>query len=132
MRRGLILPFALAACTGQPANQFAFADLSVPLPEDSGTFPVRAGSDAMTANCAACHSPSMILLQPALTSEQWAAEIKKMKEVYKAPVDRAAEPAILAYLEATSAELVPPVTAPEPRALVAPVVAPKPRTPMSR
>ena len=54
----------------------------------------------------------MILLQPALTSDEWKAEIKKMKEVYKAPVDHAAEPAILAYLEATSAELNPPKVAP--------------------
>ena len=54
----------------------------------------------------------MILLQPALTPEQWKGEIKKMKEVYKAPVDPAAEAAILAYLEVTSAELVAPKVAP--------------------
>ena len=35
-----------------------------------------------------------------------------MREVYKAPIDPAAEPAILAYLEATSAELKPPKVAP--------------------
>ena len=103
MRGAVLLLLALAGCTGQPADQFAFADTSVTLPQDDATFPVRAGSDAMTANCAACHSPSMILLQPALTSEQWKGEIKKMREVYKAPIDPAAEPAILTYLEAASA-----------------------------
>jgi cytochrome c5 len=133
MKRALTLSMlALAACSEPPATKFAFADIAVQLPQDSGTFPVREGSDAMDANCAACHSTSMILLQPALTTDQWKGEIKKMREVYKAAVDPAAEPAILAYLEATSAALAPPVVAPEPRTLIPPVVAQKPRTPMSR
>lgn len=113
MRPGLIFVLlALTACSEQPATKFAFADVAVRLPQDTATFPVREGSDAMDTNCAACHSTSMILLQPALTTEQWKGEIKKMKEVYKAPVDPAAETAILAYLEATSAELLPPKVAP--------------------
>ena len=108
----LLAVLALAGCNRQQAKTFAFSDVTVTLPEDTGIFPVREGSDAMTANCAACHSPSMILLQPALTPDQWKGELKKMKEVYKAPVDPAAEPAILSYLEAMSAELRPPVVAP--------------------
>lgn len=112
MRALLALFAALAACTEEPKNKFAFADLSVELPADAMQFPVREGSDAMNANCGACHSPSMILLQPVLTSDEWKAEIKKMKEVYKAPVDPDAEAAILSYLEATSAELGPPKVAP--------------------
>jgi hypothetical protein len=47
----------------------------------------------------------MILTQPKLKPEQWTGIIKKMKEVYKAPVNPADEPAIQAYLEATSASL---------------------------
>jgi cytochrome c5 len=112
MRGSVILLLSLAACTGQPASKFTFVDTSVTLPQDAATFPVRAGSDAMNANCAACHSTSMILLQPALTTDQWKGEIKKMREVYKAPIDPAAEPAILSYLETTSAELGPPKVAP--------------------
>ncbi len=113
MRSTLALLLLLGACSKPQPEAAAFADLTVALPEDTGVFPVRAGSDEMTANCAACHSPSMILLQPALSTEQWKAEIKKMKEVYKAPVDPAAESAILSYLEATSAELAPQPVAPE-------------------
>jgi mono/diheme cytochrome c family protein len=112
MRAALALLFTLAACTEQPKNKFTFTDVAINLPQDTGTFPVRDGVEAMNANCAACHSTSMILLQPALTSDEWKAEIKKMREVYKAPVDPAAEPAILAYLMATSAELAPPKVAP--------------------
>jgi cytochrome c5 len=112
MKGALIILLALAACSEQPERKFVFADATIRLPQDMGTFPQREGVDAMNANCAACHSTSMILLQPVLTTEQWKAEIKKMKEVYKAPVDPAAEADILAYLEATSAELNPPKVAP--------------------
>ena len=112
MRTAILALLALAACTEQPKNKFTFTDVAVNLPADTGTFPVREGVEAMNANCAACHSTSMILLQPALTSDEWKAEIKKMRELYKAPVDPGAEPAILAYLEATSAELNPPKVAP--------------------
>ena len=112
MRAAFLLPLALTACSDQPKSNFAFTDVAVRLPQDAATFPVREGVEAMNANCAACHSTSMILLQPALTTEQWKGEIKKMKEVYKAPVDPADEPAILSYLEATSAVLTSPEVAP--------------------
>ena len=108
----MLLLLALAACNPTPTSKFAFADVTVRLPVDTASFPPRPGVEAITANCSACHSTSMILLQPALTSAQWQAEIKKMKEVYKAPVDPAAEPEILAYLDAMSAELGPPAVAP--------------------
>jgi mono/diheme cytochrome c family protein len=112
MRAAILALFALAACSEQPKNKFTFADVAIRLPQDSAQFPVREGVEAMNANCAGCHSTSMILLQPALTTDEWKAEIKKMREVYKAPINPAAEPAILAYLEATSAELNPPKVAP--------------------
>ncbi len=112
MRLMLALLILLCGCTEQPKDKFAFSDVVVSLPQDTATFPIREGSDAMNANCAGCHSTSMILLQPALTTEEWKAEIKKMRVVYKAPIDPAAEPAILAYLEATSAALGPPKVAP--------------------
>ena len=102
----------LGGCTEEPKSRFMFNDVTIRLPQDPAMFPVREGSDAMNANCSGCHSTSMILLQPALSTEEWKAEIKKMREVYKAPIDSAAEPAILAYLEATSAELGPPKVAP--------------------
>lgn len=107
-----MLLVALAGCSEEPERRFTFTDVAVRLPEDTAAFPVREGSDAMNANCSGCHSTSMILLQPALTTEEWKAEIKKMREVYKAPVNPADEPAILAYLEATSAEHGAPEVAP--------------------
>lgn len=103
MRHAIAFPILLAL-TGCQANEpVQFADASIALPEDDVAFPVRAGSDAMIRNCSACHSPSMVLNQPKLKPEQWTGIIKKMKDVYKAPVNPADEPAIQAYLEATSA-----------------------------
>ncbi|NIJ37501.1 mono/diheme cytochrome c family protein [Sphingopyxis panaciterrae] len=98
-----MLLLALSAC--QPGETVEFADASIELPEDVVAFPVRAGSDAMIRNCSACHSPSMVLNQPKLKPDQWAGIIKKMKDVYKAPINRADEPAIQSYLKATSAPL---------------------------
>jgi hypothetical protein len=101
-RAALFLVLTVGGCgSSQPAPKFA--DLSITLPEDTGTFPDSPGKDAMIANCAACHSPSMILTQPKLTADQWKSTIKKMREVYKAPIDSADEPAILSYLESVSA-----------------------------
>ncbi len=106
MNRAFVLPLLLALAGCQSNETVEFADASITLPEDDVAFPVRAGSDAMTRNCAACHSPSMVLTQPKLKREQWTGIIKKMKDVYKAPINPADEPAIQAYLEATSAELL--------------------------
>jgi cytochrome c553 len=91
-----ILLLAVTACDQSPA--VTFTDVSITLPEDKGAFPDRPGRQAMIANCAGCHSPSMILTQPRLSEEHWKSTIKKMREVYKAPINPADEPDILAYL----------------------------------
>jgi cytochrome c553 len=102
MKRALpILLLAVTACNQWPAVKFT--DVSVTLPEDKGEFPDRPGKQAMIANCAGCHSPSMILNQPRLSADHWKSTIKKMREVYKAPIDPAAEADILAYLTADDA-----------------------------
>ncbi|HEU0066040.1 MAG TPA: cytochrome c [Sphingomonas sp.] len=73
------------------------------LPEDDAGYPAGPHVDAMNQNCAACHSASMVLSQPRLSADQWKAEVAKMRETYKAPLDDADVPAILAYLEGVSA-----------------------------
>lgn len=101
--RTLLLVLLLSGCNGK--DEVRFADLSVTLPADEGRFPDGPGVDAVVANCGACHSPSMILTQPRLSADQWKSTIGKMREIYKAEIDPAAEPEILAYLETTSAKL---------------------------
>lgn len=104
---------ALSACNRPtPATEDAAASVSgggvtlvstsVTLPDDATPFS-GPGADLMEANCTGCHSASMVLSQPPLKSEQWKAEVTKMREVYKAPVADKDVPAILAYLSATSA-----------------------------
>lgn len=81
----------LAACSEVPAPPAAkrfdgpIAAQAITLPEAPARF---TGSDGelLNANCLACHSPEMIAYQPAMTREQWAATVKKMREVYKAPI----------------------------------------------
>ena len=97
---------ALTALLGLTACQDSaptFARVEITLPQETTTFPDRPGVEAITANCAACHSPDMILNQPALTRAQWQSTIDKMRSVYKASIDPAAEGEILDYLDGMSA-----------------------------
>lgn len=96
---------AAAPADGAPAatvraDGFALTSTAITLPDDAPPFPPGPDVAAITANCTACHSPSMVLTQPHLTADQWQAEVKKMREVYHAPVPDAAVPAILRYLTA--------------------------------
>jgi len=61
----------------------------------------------MNQNCTACHSASMVLAQPALSATQWKAEVEKMRNAYKAPVQEKDVPAIVAYLTALSDKIAP-------------------------
>ena len=101
---------ALASC-GKPdmgktklPQGFKLTDTSVTLPDDSAeTYPAGPGAEAMNNTCRACHSPSMVLLQPPLRHEEWVKEVDKMRGTFKAPVADNDMPAILAYLDALSA-----------------------------
>lgn len=85
-----------------PVPAFTFRAETIALPFDDAAFPEAPGVDAVRANCAACHSARMILSQPKLTPAQWQAEVEKMQKAYHAPIDPAAVPAILGYLEELS------------------------------
>lgn len=80
------------------AGGFTLTSATIELPVEDAVFPAGPHLDAVQANCTACHSPAMILSQPPLTREQWEGEVKKMREVYHAPVDPAAVPGIVDYL----------------------------------
>lgn len=61
-------------------------EISLPLDETGFAGP---DADLLNANCTACHSASMVLLQPRLDAAGWAGSVKKMREVYKAPIEDA-------------------------------------------
>ena len=56
------------------------------------------GADVVNNNCLACHSAGMVLTQPRLPRAVWQAEVEKMRNTYKAPIDAEDVPAIVDYL----------------------------------
>ena len=56
------------------------------------------GADVVNNNCLTCHSAGMVLAQPRLPRAVWQAEVEKMRNTYKGPIDAADVPAIVDYL----------------------------------
>jgi hypothetical protein len=56
------------------------------------------GADVVNNNCLTCHSADMVLTQPRLHRAVWQAEVEKMRNTYKGPIDAEDVPAILDYL----------------------------------
>jgi cytochrome c5 len=71
---------------------------NVSFPTSSQVFPGGARANIANANCLTCHSAGMVLTQPKLSESDWTAEVNKMRNVYKAPIQESAVPAIVAYL----------------------------------
>lgn len=95
----IVLACTTACDHAAPEPAFAFADTAIQLPPDTSALPAGPNADVVGANCTACHSATMITMQPALKPEQWAATIRKMREVYKAPIAEGDVAAIQAYLD---------------------------------
>ena len=88
-----------AGATSVSGNGFTLVSLGMDLPSSDRAFPPGPGVEAAEANCAACHSPGMILNQPSLTHATWETEVHKMIAVYKAPVSDEDAKTIVAYLD---------------------------------
>ena len=86
---------------GVSGNGVALQSVTVEFPSSDRSFPGGAAAEAITDNCTACHSPGMVLNQPALTPAHWQAEVEHMRTNFKAPVEDADVPAIVGYLAAT-------------------------------
>lgn len=81
----------------------AFKPQSMELPPDAASFPDGPNVKTVNQNCLACHSADMVLDQPLLPKATWAAEVTKMRNVYKAPIGDADAALIVDYLAATHA-----------------------------
>jgi len=92
-----IVPMSLAA---QARTAITLKSVDVTLPDSTQSFPGGPGVDTVQNNCTACHSPGMILNQPALPQAAWQAEVAKMRNVYKAPIDDKDVGTIVDYLTA--------------------------------
>jgi len=111
MRALAIIPAVLMLAACERAPEVTFADASITLPDDPLDLPDLPGRDAVIANCTACHSPSTMLQQPKVSREKWESQVKKMVEIYKAPIDPDAVPAIVDYMVAVQAAGAEPVPA---------------------
>jgi hypothetical protein len=93
------MPFVARAAT-----PFELKSVKIDLPDSDRMFPDGPGSDAINNNCLACHSAGMVLNQPALSKQAWAAEVNKMINTYKAPVASENVGPIIEYLTALKGE----------------------------
>ena len=102
---------ALATFTALNAGQVSAADnstvtaggvtlhsVSTNFPDPGRLFPGGNSADAINNNCLACHSTGMVLTQPQMSRAAWQAEVDKMRNTYKAPINAADVPAIVDYL----------------------------------
>lgn len=82
----MLLAAAAAGCSRSEADAAPVpAKVDVTLPSEEAFFD-GPQADTLNTNCTACHSAEMVLYQPSLSSTQWAAVVRKMREVYKAPI----------------------------------------------
>ncbi|WP_414470942.1 cytochrome c [Microvirga sp. M2] len=87
MRKLLVVGLALTASAAAHADETAITLKDAP------------GRDAVTNNCAACHSLDYIQMNsPFPDRKLWEAEVTKMIKVYGAPVDEADAKTIVDYL----------------------------------
>ncbi|MDR3538348.1 MAG: hypothetical protein P4L71_17770 [Acetobacteraceae bacterium] len=95
---------SMAAQGGDPppstvtAGGITLKSVNIELPTSDRTFPGGDAAQAITDNCTACHSPGMVLTQPAMSRAAWQAEVDKMRGTFKAPVADEDVPAIVGYL----------------------------------
>src|SRR5882757_4197993 len=82
----ILLAVASMPSVARAATPFELKSVKIDLPDSDRMFPVGPGSDAINNNCLACHSADMVLNQPALLKQAWAAEVTKMINAYEAPV----------------------------------------------
>jgi mono/diheme cytochrome c family protein len=100
----LLLALALGAMSviaaAPAAKALTLKSVNVTLPDSDRDLPDGPGVAAVQGNCISCHSPGMILTQPAMPKAFWEAEVAKMRNVYKAPISEKDVPDIVGYLAA--------------------------------
>ncbi len=96
----VLLGVASMPLAARAATPLELKSVKIDLPDSDKMFPDGPGSDAINNNCLACHSAGMVLNQPVLSKQAWAAEVSKMINNYKAPVAPEDVGPIVEYLTA--------------------------------
>jgi cytochrome c5 len=94
----VLLGVASMPLAARAAAPFELKSVKIDLPDSDRMFPDGPGSDAINNNCLACHSAGMVLNQPSLSKQAWAAEVTKMINNYRAPIAPEDVGAIVDYL----------------------------------
>jgi hypothetical protein len=94
----IVLDVVSMPLVARAATAFELKSVKIDLPDSNRMFPDGPGSDAINNNCLACHSAGMVLNQPDLSKQAWAAEVNKMIDNYKAPIAPEDVDAIVEYL----------------------------------
>ena len=104
MNSKALVAATIAALTVGFAGAAMAGAKSIELPPDGVQLKPSAlpGYAKAQANCVACHSAEYMQYQPPTTPRPyWEAMVKRMKMVFKAPIDDADIPAIIDYLAKT-------------------------------
>jgi hypothetical protein len=96
----ILLGVASMPALARAASPSELKPVKIDLPDSDKMFAAGPGSDAINNNCLACHSADMVLNQPALSKQAWAAEVNKMINNYKAPIAPEDVGPIVEYLTA--------------------------------
>lgn len=102
--KAIVAAAAFAALTAAFAGVAMAGSKSIQLPPDGVQLKPSAlpGYAKAQANCVACHSAEYMQYQPpSAPRPYWDAMVKRMKAVFKAPIDDADMPAIVDYLAQT-------------------------------
>ena len=104
MKLKALTAFVLASALAGFAAPGQAATKSITLPPDGIQLKANElpGYAKAQANCVACHSAEYMAYQPPSAARPyWDAMVKRMKAVFKAPIDDADMPAIVDYLTRT-------------------------------
>ena len=99
-----IIRIAVCAAFALAAGSTFASPKSITLPPDGTHLKASdlPGYAKAQANCVACHSAEYMLYQPPNAARPyWEAMVKRMKAIFKAPIDDADMPAIVDYLVKT-------------------------------
>jgi cytochrome c5 len=96
---------ALAAIAQQPSNSKPTKSSGGPvyeivLPQYPPDLPAGPNKQVFERNCLLCHSARYVTMQPSFSKAAWEKSVKKMVDVYGAPIAAAEQQQVVEYLVA--------------------------------
>ncbi len=98
MRRMLTAGILGAAMLAAAGAAGAGEKVSIDLPQDLRPFAPGPGVDVVQRDCAACHAPDYVIMQPRGDAKQWEGVVTKMRKVFGANISDADAKTIVEYL----------------------------------